>query len=93
MAEEKVSEQSSSSNWKPLGPTNVPIIFIQAQKSGVGRINAITFDPYDQNVIYVGSQVVDFGKSIDGGANWVTTSDDLTVLGVSSIAVDPNNTI
>ena len=73
-------------------PTNVPIILSNGKNRGVGRINAIAFDPYDQNIIYVGSPGGGFWKSIDGGANWVTTSDDLPVLGVSSIAVDPNNT-
>ena len=92
LKEKGKSEQSSSSNWKPLGPTNVPIILSNGKNRGVGRINAIAFDPYDQNIIYVGSPGGGFWKSIDGGANWVTTSDDLPVLGVSSIAVDPNNT-
>ena len=92
LKEKSKSEQSSSSNWKPLGPTNVPIILSNGKNRGVGRINAIAFDPYDQNIIYVGSPGGGFWKSIDGGANWVTTSDDLPVLGVSSIAVDPNNT-
>ena len=86
------SEKASNSNWKPLGPTNVPIILSNGKNRGVGRINAIAFDPYDQNIIYVGSPGGGFWKSIDGGANWLTTSDDLPVLGVSSIAVDPINT-
>ncbi|MDC3032218.1 T9SS type A sorting domain-containing protein [Bacteroidota bacterium] len=86
------SEKASNSNWKPLGPTNVPIILSNGKNRGVGRINAIAFDPYDQNIIYIGSPGGGFWKSIDGGANWVTTSDDLPVLGVSSIAIDPNNT-
>lgn len=92
LKEKGKNEQSSSSNWKPLGPTNVPIILSNGKNRGVGRINAIAFDPYDQNIIYVGSPGGGFWKSIDGGANWVTTSDDLPVLGVSSIAIDPNNT-
>jgi len=86
------SEKASNSNWKPLGPTNVPIILSNGKNRGVGRINAIAFDPYNQSIIYIGSPGGGFWKSIDGGANWVTTSDDLPVLGVSSIAVDPNNT-
>tara|TARA_X000000950_G_scaffold105997_1_gene133460 strand:+ start:1728 stop:4301 length:2574 start_codon:yes stop_codon:yes gene_type:complete len=86
------SEKASNSNWKPLGPTNVPIILSNGKNRGVGRINAIAFDPYDQNIIYIGSPGGGFWKSIDGGANWMTTSDDLPVLGVSSIAVDPSNT-
>ncbi len=90
--EKRKSEKASNSNWKPLGPTNVPIILSNGKNRGVGRINAIAFDPYDQNIIYVGSPGGGFWKSIDGGANWVTTSDDLPVLGVSSIAVDPSNT-
>ena len=92
LKEKGKNEQSSNSNWKPLGPTNVPIILSNGKNRGVGRINAIAFDPYDQNIIYVGSPGGGFWKSIDGGSNWVTTSDNLPVLGVSSIAIDPNNT-
>ena len=92
LKEKGKNDQSSNSNWKPLGPTNVPIILSNGKNRGVGRINAIAFDPYDQNIIYVGSPGGGFWKSIDGGSNWVTTSDNLPVLGVSSIAIDPNNT-
>ena len=92
MAEGKgKSEQSSSSNCVTLAQQTSQQFYPTA-KIGVGRINAIAFDPYDQNIIYVVSPGGGFWKSIDGGANWVTTSDDLPVLGVSSIAVDPNNT-
>ena len=92
LKEKDKNEQASNSNWKPLGPTNVPIILSNGKNRGVGRINAIAFDPYDKDIIYVGSPGGGFWKSTDGGANWVTTSDDLPVLGVSSIAVNPNNT-
>ena len=92
LKEKGKNEQASNSNWEPLGPTNVPIILSNGKNRGVGRINAIAFDPYDQDVIYVGSPGGGFWKSTDEGANWVTTSDDLPVLGVSSIAIDPNNT-
>ena len=30
-------------------------------------------------------------KSEDGGSNWQTNTDDLPVIGVSHIAIDPNN--
>ena len=92
LKEKDKNEQASNSNWKPLGPTNVPIILSNGKNRGVGRINAIAFDPYDKDIIYVGSPGGGFWKSTDGGANWVTTSDDLPVLGVSSIAINPNNT-
>ena len=61
------------------------------KKRGNGRVNCIAFDPLDTNIIWIGSPAGGLWKSIDGGNNWTTNTDNLPVLGVSHIAIDPNN--
>ena len=39
----------------------------------------------------MGAPAGGFWKSVDGGSNWITYTDNLPVIGVSSIAVDPLN--
>jgi photosystem II stability/assembly factor-like uncharacterized protein len=84
-------KSNTSSNWTALGPINTPIILSNGKKRGNGRINCIAFDPIDQNIIWVGSPGGGLWKSVDGGSNWTTSTDDLPVIGVSSIAINPNN--
>ncbi len=84
-------EQSLGSNWVSKGPTNTPIILSNGKKRGNGRINCITFDPANANIIWVGSPAGGLWKSVDGGSNWTTNTDDLPVIGVSHIAIDPND--
>ena len=87
------NEKSSfAANWISLGPSNTPIILSNGKKRGNGRINCITFDPINSNIIWLGSPAGGLWKSIDGGSNWTTNTDDLPVIGVSHIAIDPSNT-
>jgi len=84
-------KQSNASNWISLGPINTPIILSNGKKRGNGRVNCIAFDPFDQNIIWVGSPSGGLWKSIDGGSNWTTNTDNLPVMGVSHIAISPTN--
>ena len=86
------SKKSSQSNWISKGPINTPIILSNNKKRGNGRVNCIAFDPVDPDIIWIGSPAGGLWKSIDGGSNWITNTDNLPVMGVSSIAIDPNNT-
>ncbi len=85
------SKQHSSSNWVSMGPINTPIILNNGKKRGNGRINCIAFDPVEADIIWVGSPAGGLWKSIDGGSNWTTNTDDLPVIGVSHIAIDPSD--
>ena len=86
------SKQSSQSNWISKGPINTPIILSNGKKRGNGRVNCIAFDPVDPDIIWIGSPAGGLWKSIDGGSNWTTNTDNLPVIGISSIAIDPINT-
>ena len=85
------AKSSSTANWVSKGPINTPIIMSNGKKRGNGRINCITFDPIDPDIIWVGSPAGGLWKSVDGGSNWTTNTDDLPVIGVSHIAIDPND--
>ena len=85
------SKQSLNSNWVSMGPVNTPIILSNGKKRGNGRVNCIAFDPIETDIIWVGSPAGGLWKSVDGGSNWTTNTDDLPVIGVSHIAIDPNN--
>ena len=88
---EKYRKSSPMGNWVSMGPINTPIILSNGKKRGNGRINCIAFDPIDSNIVWVGSPAGGLWKSVDNGANWSTNTDDLPVIGVSHIAIDPNN--
>jgi hypothetical protein len=78
-----------SSNWQPVGPfayTNTG-----SWSSGKGRVNVITIDPNNPNIIYMGTPASGIWKSTDSGINFTNISDQLQQNGVSGIAIDPNN--
>jgi len=77
--------QSEISNWSSVGPftTNV--------KSGQGRINTFIIDPNNANTFYVGAPSGGIWKSTDSGITWLPLSDHLPQIGVSGIAIDPND--
>ena len=85
------SNLNSNSNWTEIGPLNTPIILSNGKKRGNGRINCIAFDPIDEDIIWIGSPGGGLWKSIDGGSNWQTGTDNLPVIGVSHIAINPIN--
>ena len=85
------SKLNNSSNWQALGPFDTPIILSNGKKRGNGRINCIEFDPIDPDIIWVGSPSGGLWKTIDGGDTWITNTDNLPVIGISSIVIHPAN--
>lgn len=81
--------KSINGNWTSLGPTQIPS---GKGYKGLGRINAIAFDPVDQQTIYIGAPSGGLWASHDGGSSWTVLTDQLPTLGVSSIVVDYTNT-
>ena len=84
------SQSQFEANWQAFGPTQVPLQN-NGTKRGVGRINNVTFDPNNNNILWVGSPSGGLWKSVDGGQNWSSNTDLLPNLGVSDIAIDPLN--
>ena len=76
-------------SWNSIGPFTHDTY--SGALNGQGRVNAITVDPNNENIWYVGAPAGGIWKSIDGGSSWVNLFDDFPQIGVSGIAVDPNN--
>jgi Secretion system C-terminal sorting domain len=79
-----------ASNWQPVGPFT--ITGTGSWSTGQGRVNVVYEDPTNPNTLYIGTPAGGIWKSITGGSNWTALSDNLPQIGVSGIAVDPNNT-
>jgi photosystem II stability/assembly factor-like uncharacterized protein len=77
---------TATPNWIFSGPTTSP-----GQYNGLGRVNCIGFHPTDVNTFWVGTPAGGLWKTTNGGASWTTVTDNLPVLGVSDIAIDPTN--
>lgn len=91
-AEQKASlrnTQVDESNWISLGPTdfaNRP-----TSTANIGRINVIVQDPNTPTTYYAGAPAGGIWKSLDSGLSWTPLSDFLPQIGVSGIAIDPND--
>ena len=76
----------AAGDWTYVGPSNgVPT------NGGAGRLNFVTFDPNNTNTIYVGAPAGGLWKTTDGGQTWSTNTDELSVIGMSDLAIDPIN--
>jgi PKD repeat protein/photosystem II stability/assembly factor-like uncharacterized protein len=77
--------RSYSGDWINLGPFVIPS---GKGYEGLGRLNAIAFDPVNSNIIWAGSPSGGLWKTTTGGNNWTSTTDNLPTLGVSAILID-----
>ena len=80
-------KNAAAGNWSLVHPTNTTEL-----KGGIGRVNCVAAHPTNPNILWAGTPVGGLWKSTDGGQNWTTNTDNLPVLGVSGIAIAPNNT-
>ncbi|QBA64920.1 thrombospondin type 3 repeat-containing protein [Muriicola soli] len=77
------------SAWSSVGPETVGVF--SGRLPGTGRTNAIEVDPNDPNTWYVGAPAGGIWKTTDAGNTWTNLFDDFPQIGVSSIAIDPND--
>jgi PKD repeat protein len=80
--------RSQAGDWVNLGPFVLPD---GKGYKGLGRINSIAFDPVDPDIIWVGSPSGGLWKTTTGGNNWISSTQGLPSLGVSSILIDHTN--
>jgi PKD repeat protein len=73
-------------NWSFKGPSTTP-----GGYRGLGRINCMAFHPSNANTFWVGSPGGGLWKTTNGGTSWTTNTDNLPVIGVSDIAINPSN--
>lgn len=80
--------------WSFVGPRNLDPwrqrIYNGVQKIS-GRVNCITYDPTNTNIIYVAAAGGGVWKTTDGGVNWNPLSNTWKYQVISSIAVSPTN--
>jgi PKD repeat protein/photosystem II stability/assembly factor-like uncharacterized protein len=80
--------RSQAGDWNNLGPFVIPE---GRGYKGLGRLNAIAFDPADPDIIWVGAPSGGLWKSTTHGNDWTSSTQDLASLGVSSILIDHTN--
>jgi photosystem II stability/assembly factor-like uncharacterized protein len=86
------TKASRTASWTPVGPNVLPPSPDPTMQQGMGRINTITFHPTDPNTFWVGVAQGGLWKTTNSGQSWLPLNNDLPILRISDIAVDPNNT-
>jgi photosystem II stability/assembly factor-like uncharacterized protein len=84
------SQQSKSTWWTPMGLTSW-VNGNSGYNPGNGRVNAVTVDRHNPNVIYIAAPSGGIWKTVNGGFTWNTTYDTMKVMGTSAIAIHPND--
>lgn len=90
-AQKKSVANKNSGNWLPVGPDFLYPSNFPDRQHGMGRINCIAFHPSDPNTFWVGVAQGGIWKTTDSGISWTPLGDDLPIMRISDIAVDPNN--
>ncbi len=73
--------------WSYDGNTDVP-----TNGGGAGRINNVRVDPNDPNTFYACAPGGGLWKTTNQGVSWsLLNTDELSSIGVSDVAIDPNN--
>ncbi len=85
------ASRSSVSNWIPVGPSELPPSIDAITSHGLGRINCVAFHPTDSATIYVGVAQGGVWKTINSGQSWTPLTDNLPIIRISDIAIDPTN--
>ncbi|MFB6305788.1 MAG: WD40/YVTN/BNR-like repeat-containing protein, partial [Flavobacteriales bacterium] len=80
-------KRSLKGKWNYIGNKGVP-----TSGGGAGRANCIQFNPNDHSEYYVGAASGGLWLTEDDGDSWKNLTDNLPVLGISDIAIDPRNT-
>ncbi len=77
--------RQKTSSWTPAGPYGNSTLF------GIGRVNCIAFHPKDSLTFYIGFGQGGIWKTTNGGESYSPLGDNLPILRVSGITLDPNN--
>lgn len=90
-AKEAESKLKSGMGWSPVGPDHRPPSVETYSSHGVGRINCISFHPTNPLIYWIGVAQGGVWKTVDGGESYTPLTDNLPILRVSDIAVNPKN--
>jgi len=84
-----VEANRTVSQWIPMGPFDYTLT--GSWSAGHGRVNTVVADPNESNTIYIGAPAGGIWKSTNAGQTWTVLNDQLGIIGVSAIAIDPDN--
>lgn len=79
-----------SALWTPMG-IETWINGNSGYNPGNGRLNAVTVNMSNRDIIYVAAPSGGMWKSANGGLTWNTTYDTMAVLGTSAVTIHPND--
>ena len=85
------ARMKSGHGWSPVGPEQRPPSVETYTSHGMGRINCIAFHPTNPLIYWIGVAQGGVWKTVDGGNSYQPLTDDLPILRISDIAVNPNN--
>jgi photosystem II stability/assembly factor-like uncharacterized protein len=91
-AEKQIQAKLKTGNgWSPVGPDKRPPSVETYSSHGIGRINCIAFHPTNPLIYWIGVAQGGVWKTTDGGTTYMPLTDDLPILRISDIAVNPKN--
>ena len=76
--------------WQELGPSSMDMTDWGMGRVA-GRLNAITPDPADNDIVYIGSAAGGVWKTTNGGVDWAPMFDEVGTLPIGAITLDPAN--
>jgi len=77
--------------WFPLAPTDGYILGNSGYNPGIGRVGVIAFHPTNSETIYAGTPAGGLWKTTNEGNSWTHLTESIPRIGVSGIAINPNN--
>jgi hypothetical protein len=83
------SARMATTAWYPVGPNYIPGNLTGYMQNGIGRINCIAFHPTNPSVYYVGVAQGGVWKTTNNGGSWTPLTDNLPILRISDIVIDP----
>ncbi len=80
--------ERDDADWTPLGPFHP---YQGSYVGGMGRVNCFAFHPTNDSIWYAGAAMGGLWKTIDNGYSWFPLTDHLLSLGISSVALHPED--
>lgn len=88
---EAQAKLSTAVNWLPTGPFDLPANNTGYMESGMGRVNCMAFHPTDPGTLFAGVAQGGLWKTTNNGQSWTPLTDNLPILRISDIAINPVN--
>ncbi len=79
----------ASSTWTAMGPFGAMTGSACGLPRKAGRVNFITFSPTVNTTYWIGAPAGGLWNTTNDGVTWSTTTDNLSVIGCSDLAIDP----